>query len=101
MVLPAPRHLPARLPTLRPPHRCPPPSAPRRLSVKPTNPPADDPQCIYCYRPPSANALALAKFVDYASQLEDVWFVTHSDLVRAWLLSLSCLVWCRLLGWGL
>lgn len=53
-----------------------------RLSVKPANPPADDPSCLSCYRAPSANALALAKFIKYAVQQPDVWFVTYTDLVR-------------------
>lgn len=54
-----------------------------RLSVKPANPPADDPSCLTCYRAPSANALALVKFIKYAVQQPDVWFVTYSDLVGA------------------
>lgn len=58
------------------------PASHRRLSVKPANPPADDPQCLTCYRAPSAAALALARFVDYAVRQDDVWFITHSDLVR-------------------
>lgn len=56
--------------------------AARRLSVKPANPPADDPSCLTCYRAPSASALALVKFINYAVQQPDVWFVTYSDLVR-------------------
>ena len=54
-----------------------------RLSVKPANPPADDPSCLTCYRAPSANALALVKFIKFAVQQPDVWFVTYSDLVGA------------------
>lgn len=54
----------------------------RRLSDKPVPAPADDPACILCTRAPSDNALALAKFIDYAASVPDVWFVTGSDLVR-------------------
>ena len=50
------------------------------LSVKPANPPADDPSCLTCYRPPSPAGRALAAFVDWAVEQEDVWFVTYSDL---------------------
>ena len=60
----------------------PPARLPRRLGDKPSPIPADDPLCIYCQRTPNANARALARFIDYASSLPDVWFVTASDLVR-------------------
>ncbi|KAL4423899.1 hypothetical protein ABPG75_001200 [Micractinium tetrahymenae] len=52
------------------------------LSDKPAQGPADDPQCLYCYRPPSADAKALVKFVDYALKQPAVRFITYSDFIR-------------------
>lgn len=71
--------MPLGAPLFRPAH---PSSITCRLSVKPANPPADDPSCLTCYRAPSANARALVKFIQYAVQQPNVWFVTSSDLVR-------------------
>jgi hypothetical protein len=61
---------------------CPALLSPRRLSIKPDNPPKDDPLCIFCVRKPSANGLALSAFVDYALTKPAVRFITYSDLVR-------------------
>ncbi|KAL4434794.1 hypothetical protein ABPG77_005321 [Micractinium sp. CCAP 211/92] len=52
------------------------------LSVKPDHGPPDDPQCLYCYRPPSDNAKALVQFVDYALKQPAVRFITYSDLIH-------------------
>ncbi len=58
------------------------PVLPCRLSVKPDHGPPDDPQCLYCYRPPSENAKALVQFVDYALKQPAVRFITYSDLIH-------------------
>ena len=57
-----------------------------------------DPTCdnAGCERPPSANARALGKFIEYALTKPAVRFVTYSDLIgwmqaRAWAAALLCL----------
>lgn len=53
------------------------------MTNKPETPPADDPNCLRCLRPPSANGLALANFVEWATvNVPEVRFVTYSDLIR-------------------
>jgi hypothetical protein len=39
-------------------------------------------RCTYCLRDISRAGQALAQFVDYAISLPDVYFITHSDLIR-------------------